>query len=240
MEKHAATTSVRRRRLHLAEMATRGTEHEKSVATEKLKRLDSKYHFSDAPEIKDGDIFEGWKKPSPSRQSHPVLKVEKEWQDAANLVKWVFQDKFKTSSGWRSLPTGVELMLDAGKADTARFKPFAADLHATIVAACSEFSCGRAVRELDRSPFLQGLYDGLIDETRTSGTMMPGFSPFAKPKRPRKKKSAPPPTNAPTVHPYDLGRDVGMKLRINVPREELCESIRFALNPQEGHPHPTS
>jgi hypothetical protein len=31
-----------------------------------------------------------------------------------------------------------------------------------------------------------------------------------------------------------------MKLRINVPREELCESIRFALNPQEGHPHPTS
>jgi hypothetical protein len=229
MEKHPASASVRRRRLHLAEMAARGTDHEKSIATEKLKRMDSRYFFSDAPEIKVGDIFQGWKQPAHSNQSHPVLKVTKEWMDAANLVKWVFKDQFKTGSGWRGLPDGAELMLDAGKADTEHFQSFADNLHNTIVAACSEFSCGRTGCELERAPFLNGLYDGLMDEPRPNGTMMPGFSPVAKKKPGRKKKPAPQPPNAPTIHPYDIGRDVGKKLRINIPRKELCESIRLAV-----------
>jgi len=215
-------------------MAARGTDHEKSIAKEKLKRLDARYNFAGEPDLKVGDIFEGWQQPTRSKQSHPVLKVKKEWLDAANLVKWVFQDKFQTGSGWRSLPEGAELMLDAGKDDAARFQPFASNLHDTIIAACSEFSCGRAVRELDRAPFLKGLYDGLMDEPRTAGTMMPGFSPLPKKKQPRRKKPAKPTaplTDAPTIHPYDLGRNVGNKLRINVPREQLCETIRLAVTP---------
>lgn len=123
-------------------------------------------------------------------------------------------------------------MLHAARDDAARFKSLAKNLHDIIVAACSEFSCGRTVRELDRAPFLNGLYDGLMDEPRPSGTMMPGFSPVAKRKLPRRKKNAKPDSpagHAAAVHPYDIGRDVGRKLRVNIPREELCEGIRLAV-----------
>ena len=232
LEKHAATSAIRRRRDHLSEMAARGTHHEKSIARDKLKRLDARYDFAVPADIEAGDIFEGWERPARSQQSHPVLKVKKQWLDAANLVKWVFQDKFQTSSGWRSLADGAELLLDAGKDDAARFKPFAKNLHDTIVAACWEFSCGRVASELERAPFLNGLYDGLMDEPRPAGTMMPGFSPVAKKKMPRRKKPAKPAThagNAATIHPYDIGRDTGKKLRVNIPREELCEGIRLAV-----------
>ncbi|MEI8311907.1 MAG: hypothetical protein WCH98_14255 [Verrucomicrobiota bacterium] len=229
---HPATASIRRRRDHLSEMAARGTDHEKAIAKDKLKRLDARYDFAAPADIEVGDIFDGWERPASSQQSHPVLKAKKEWLDAANLIKWVFQDKFKTPSGWRSLADGAELMLHAGKADTDRFKPFAKNLHDTIVAACSEFSCGRTVRELDRAPFLNGLYDGLMDEPRPAGTMMPGFSPVAKKKLSRRKKPAKPAAatgHAATIHPYDIGRDVGKKLRVNIPRDELCEGIRLAV-----------
>ena len=231
-EKHPATSAIRRRRDHLSEMAARGTEHEKSIAKDKLKRLDARYDFAAPADLEAGDIFEGWERPARSHESHPVLKAKKEWLDAANLIKWVFQDKFKTSSGWRSLADGVELLLDAGKDDTARFKPFAKNLHDTIIAACSEFSRNRAASELERAPFLNGLYDGLMDEPRPAGTRMPGFSPIAKKKLPRRKqtaKSASQAGNAATIHPYDIGREAGKKLRVNVPREELCEGIRLAV-----------
>ena len=231
-EKLAAAASIRRSRDHLSEMAARGTCHEKSIAKDKLNRLEAKYDFGAPADLEPNDIFEGWERPARSHESHPVLKAKKKWLDAANLIKWVFQDKFKTSSGWRSLADGAELMLDAGKADTARFKPFAKNLHDTIVAACSEFSGDRAGGELDRAPFLNGLYDGLMDEPRPAGTMMPGFSPVAKKKPPRNKKpakSAAQPCTAAAIHPYDIGRDVGKKLRVNIPREELCEGIRLAV-----------
>jgi len=232
MKKVSSTSAIRRRRDHLAEMAARGTTHEQSIAKEKLKRMEEKYDFSAAAEI--GDIFAGWIRPSHSHLAHPVLKVKKEWLDPANLIKWVFQDQFKAASSWRSTPAGAELMLHASKGDVKRLQPFARDLHDTIVAACAEFSRGRTIRELDRAPFLTGLYDGLIDEPRPHGSVMPGFSPVAKKKPGRARKS---PKNQPhaatTVHPYDLGRDAGKKLRVAIPRDELCEGIRLAVTGPE-------
>ena len=240
MKKTSATADLRRRRDHLAEMAARGTEHEKSIAKEKLKRLEARHDFAPPDDLDVEDIFAGWSRPAHSRVAHPVLKVKKEWLDAANLIKWVFQDKFHADSTWRTSPAETELMLHASAADTKKFKPFAKDLLGTIIAACKEFSSGGNVRELDRAPFLTGLYDGLIDERHPAGQRMPGFSPAAKkkPVRVKKpKKNQPPAEHAATIHPYDLGRDAGQKLRINIPRDELCESIRLAVAcPQETPP----
>jgi len=232
MKKTSATPALRRRWDHLSEMAARGTEHEKTIAKEKLGRLEARHDFS-RPAARDaGDIFAGWPRPAPSQVAHPVLKVKKEWLDAANLIKWVFQDKFHTASTWRTAAAETELLLNANASDARKFKPFAKDLLGTIIAACEEFSRGCNIRELDRAPFLTGLYDGLIDERRTVGTRMPGFSPAAKkkPARVKKlKKNQQQAARTATIHPYDLGRDAGEKLRINIPRDELCEAIRLAV-----------
>ena len=236
MKKSSATAGLRRRRDHLAEMAARGTEPEKTIAKEKLKRLESRHDFAPPADLEVDDIFSGWTRPTPSRVAHPILKVKKEWLDAANLIKWVFQDKFQTPSTWKSSPTDTHLMLNASEADVRKFKPFAKDLLGTIVAASEEFARGASIRELDRAPFLTGLYDGLIDERHPAGMRIPGFSPAAKkkPVRVKKpKKSQPPATNAAAIHPYDLGRDAGQKLRINIPRDALCEAIRLAVTSQD-------
>ena len=236
MKKTSATAGLRRRRDHLAEMAARGTEHEKVVAKEKLKRLEARHDFAPPADLEVDDIFAGWARPAHSRVAHPILKVKKEWLDAANLIKWVFQDKFQASSIWKSAAAETELMLNASATDVRKFKPFAKGLLSTIVAACEEFSRGGNIRELDRAPFLTGLYDGLIDERHPAGTRMPGFSPAAKkkPVRVKKpKKNQPPATSAAAIHPYDIGRDAGQKLRLNIPRDALCESIRLAVTGQE-------
>ncbi len=231
MKKPSATVTIRRRRDHLAEMAARGTTHERTIASEKLARLDARFDFS-AEEVA-ADIFVGWSRPAHARLAEPVLRVKQEWLDAANLVKWVFQDQFDAASAWRTTDEGAELLLHAEKADIKRFRPFAKNLYETIVAACAVFSSGRDVRALDRAPFLNGLYDGLIDEPRAVGAMVPGFSPVAKKKpaggKKRRMPSAVLPPNSATIHPYDLGRDAGKKLRMATPRDELCESVRLAV-----------
>jgi hypothetical protein len=239
MEKTLATTALRRRHAHLTEMATRGTDHEKSIAKEKLARLESRHDFSKQSEPEAADIFFGWQAPTYSEESHPLFVVAKNWQDAANLVKWVLADQFQASSAWRTLPDGVSLLVHAKIADVERMKPFAKSLLETIIAACTEFTGRRDVRELDRAAFLNGLYDGLMDEARPAGGMMPGFSPVAKkkPVRLRKsKKSAPPVATSTSIHPYDLGRDAGRKLRTNMPREEICDAIRLAVGERTHSP----
>jgi hypothetical protein len=237
-KKPSASVTIRRRRDHLREMAARGTTHEKTIASEKLARLDARYDFSAGQEGE--DIFAGWGRPAHARDAAPVLEVRQEWLDAANLVKWVFQDKFHATSTWRTTSDGAELLLHAGKADIGRFRPFAKDLLETIIAACAVFSSGRDVRALDRAPFLNGLYDGLIDERRAAGAVVPGFSPVAKKKpgggKKRKNPAAPPPPSSAAIHPYDLGHDAGGKMRVAVPRDELCEGIRLAVAGPETEP----
>ncbi len=239
MKKPSATVEIRRRHDHLTAMAARGTTHEKSVAKEKILRLEGKYDFSAEADI--GDVFAKWLRPSYSHISYPVLKIKKEGLDTANLIKWVFQDQFGTSSSWKTLPEGTVLMLHAKESDVKRLKPFAKRLHDTIVAVCAEFSHGRNIRALDLAPFLNGLYDGLIDETRPHGTTVPGFSPTAKKKLGRAKKpkkSEALAGSSASIHPYDLGRDAGKKLRADAPREELCAGIRLAVTgPQEDCRH---
>ena len=216
-------------------MAAGGTTHEKAVAEEKLRRLESKYDFAakDPSHAEDAEnIFSGWPPPRASAKAYTVLKVESHRMDMANLIKWIFQNKFRISSSWKHLPKGAVLMLDASEADVKALKPFTKDLLTTIVAACTEFSRGNHIRELDRAPFLSGIYDGLMNEQRPVGTAMPGYSPVAKKKPARTKKTerAQPAASGATIHPYDIGVDAGKKLRINIPREQLCETIRLAVS----------
>ncbi len=233
MQKTPAPSAVRRRHVHLTEMALRGTENEQSVAREKLARLESRYYFGPEPEVETAEIFSDWSAPKPSGKAHPFLRVPTEWVEAGNLIKWIFQDQFDCSSVWRTHGTRSELCIHANLGDLKRLKGFASELLDTILAACKEFAAGRQIRELDRAPFLNGIYDGLMDQTRAAGARHPGYSPTAKKKPARirtAKKSAPPVAAFTAIHPYDLGRDVGVKLRSKVPRDTLCESIRLAVS----------
>jgi hypothetical protein len=87
-----------------------------------------------------------------------------------------------------------------------------------------------------------------MNENRPAGTLVPGRSPIASKSKkgrstPRKKANkgssiaecrAVEPARMAAVHPYDLGREAGVKLRLEVPREEICEGIRLAVEGPRG------
>ncbi len=222
------------RRLHekLSEMARRGTEHEAAVAKEKLARLEARFDFLGAPAEELEDIFAAWPKPKPSHESKPLVTVPTDWQDVGNIVKWIFYDKFGIATTWKVTRGKAVVNAAAAADDLARLRPLAKTLSADIRKICTEYFGGRKTSELDRSPFLSGFYEGLMDESRATGRIVPGRSPLAKKKKKRTKFSKEPPMAA--LHPYDQGRELGKQMRINVPVESLCETIRLSLAEQEN------
>jgi hypothetical protein len=67
--------------------------------------------------------------------------------------------------------------------------------------------------------------------------LIPGYSPLPK-KKARKTlraaKSVQPAPRVAALHPYDLGRAVAQKMRLDVPRNEICEGIRASLQNEAG------
>jgi len=236
MSKTPPTAEIWKRRERLEAMAARGTPHEQTSAEEKLRRLKGKYDFSRPNEDKMTGLFSGWT-PKKRAEAIVVLSVDAPWMDVGSLVKWVFANKFRLGTKWRHAATHADLMLEGCLGDLVRTKDFARALLETLQAACLAFFGERTVSSLERAPFLSGLYDGLLNEVRPEGSMLPGYSPLPKkkPKRTlRAAKSAPPAPRVTTVHPYDLGRAVGQKIRLDVPRNEICDGIRAALQNEES------
>jgi hypothetical protein len=232
MSKIPATAQIWARRERLEAMIERATEHEKATARDKLQRLNEKYDFSQ-PEADDfPDLFRNWI-PKKSTTASAVFSVETPWMDVGNILKWIFENKFGLRAKWRMSATHSELMLEGCLGNLKRTKVFAQGVLETLQAACVTFFGNRTVKPLERAPFLSGLYDGLLNEVRPEGGMIPGYSPMPKKKAPRKtrlaKKSAQPPQAGFAVHPYDLGREAGRQMRLEVPREEICDGIRAAL-----------
>jgi len=227
LSKQPASPDLYRRRDNLRRMAEGGTEHEKCAAHAKLKRLEARHDFSSSSAPEMADIFSNWIKPKPAAVALSVLKVPDEWADAANLVKWAFADRFDTASVWRNSTKGAELLVHAEGEDVGNLRPLAKGLFKSIEAACVAFHGKGKVAALSRAPFLQGVYDGIMDESRTAGSVIPGFSPA--PKKQKGRKSRRPVANAAAVHPYELGRTVGLQIRVNIPRKEISAGIRLAM-----------
>ena len=229
-KKAAPSPAIRNRRDYLDEMARRGTTHEAAVAHEKLARLEARYDFlAKRTEILD-DIFAGWGKLEKSKAVAPLVSVGSGWRDVASLVKWIFKDKFGIASSWRETPHGTDLVAGIAEADLGRIRPLAGSLLNDMIAICREFSQDSPTTELERSPFLAGLYEGLMNEPRKIGCIVPGRSPIARKNKLRTKKNT---QHQAALHPYDIGRETGQNMRINTPVETLCKQLRQKI---EGLP----
>jgi len=223
-EKAVPSPAIRNRREYLEEMVRRGTEHEAIVAKEKLARLEARFDFLAKQTENIDDIFSGWGTPKKSDTVAPLIAVDTGWRDVASLVKWLLQDKFGIASSWRETKKGCEIVAGIAEADLRRIRPLAKSLLAGITAICGEFFQSAPTTELERAPFLSGLYEGLMNEPRKGGSIVPGRSPIAGKKKRRVKKNVA--HQAAALHPYDIGRETGQNMRINVPVETLCKQIR--------------
>jgi len=228
MKKTIPKPSIRNRREYLQEMARRGTEHEAAVAKVKLQRLEARYDFGAKHPDDPSDVFTAWGNPKKAKTTSDLISVAREWRDVGNMVKWLFHDKFGLSASWQETPDGASIRIAIAERDLRRIRPLAQSLYNGIIAICREFFCNAPTGELDRAPFLTGLYEGLMNEARKDGGIAPGRSPVPKKKLRRTRK--PPAHKTTALHPYDLGREVGSRLRVNVPAETLCEEIRQGIS----------
>ncbi|MEI6377435.1 MAG: hypothetical protein WCO97_09610 [bacterium] len=178
-EKAVPSPAIRNRREYLEEMVRRGTEHEAIVAKEKLARLEARFDFLAKQTENIDDIFSGWGTPKKSDTVAPLIAVDTGWRDVASLVKWLLQDKFGIASSWRETKKGCEIVAGIAEADLRRIRPLAKSLLAGITAICGEFFQSAPTTELERAPFLSGLYEGLMNEPRKGGSIVPGRSPIA-------------------------------------------------------------
>ena len=215
-------------------MAERGTPEEQKVALEKLARLEAKYDFKREQETDIPDLFSGWS-PQKSGKSESVLSVDPEWMDAGNVVKWVFKNQFQLDSKWSQSAVDAKLLLLGNLGSVTRTKSFSDRLFGTIQAACLTFFGVRPTSGMERAPFLSGIYDGIMNEIRPAGMRLPGRSGLEKKKGARQtsrraKSKKPVEVSAiASIHPYDLGREAGQKMRLDLPREAICEGIRLAV-----------
>lgn len=233
-----------RMRESLREMAARGTEHEAKIAREKLSLLEAKYDFEGASAPQEKDWFEDWPKAGGGAHSklQPVLKIDPAWMDVGNVVKWVFAARLKVPTKWKMGAASVELGIGVHAKEVRSFKPLANKLYKNVVRVTQEFYQGlgrQHVGELERAPFIDGIADGLSGEVRQAGTMTPGRSPQPLPKK-RGKSSAPSKVKPSAsvrhtaVHPYDLGLEIGKRIRFKEDLPELVQAVRAALVEGEG------
>jgi hypothetical protein len=157
-------------------MVARRTPHEQTTAEEKLQRLKDKYDFSHPHEDEMPGLFSGWI-PKKRAKTIVALSVDAPWMDVRNLIKWFFENQFQLCAKWRPAATHADLMLEGCLGDLRRTKAFALALLERLQAACLAFFGERTITNLERAPFLSGLYDGLLNEVRPEGSLIPGYSP---------------------------------------------------------------
>ena len=73
----------------------------------------------------------------------------------------------------------------------------------------------------DRSAFLMGLYDGMMNETRSAGQRLPGRFHRAKKRSARKSSDA----AGVNVHPYAIAVGLGKQIRFSAPLEQITAEL---------------
>jgi hypothetical protein len=232
-KKPAASPSIRRKVRFLEEMARRGTPHEALIAAEKLRKIQAKFDFSEVPVAYDeDDIFSSFQAVRRAGSMLEILKVAPDWIDASNLIRWILRDKLRIETAWFRNGADETLKAAIHKGDQKRLRTFVAGIHKKILALCRTYFGDSSTGTLDRAPFIEGLFDGMMDLRRKEGEISPGRSPNAPKKILKRQRIAAEKTDhrAATVHPYDLGWTLGKGIRLDLPAEELESTIHLALH----------
>jgi hypothetical protein len=214
--KKPASPRVRRLRSKLEALASVGIEGEKVSAQEKLERLLKRYDFM-APEVKLGDMFGGKFIPSPVSR-HLAMFAQCD-QDIASAVKWAIESATGLNASFR----GDELLVEVDVSCLPQLTSIADRITNGCRLLWERFERAPGITPRDQGLFLRGIYDGMMDDKRRDGELLPPRRIEAV-KATRKRNAL---ATAPGigVHPYTVALDLGRQLRFETPVTDIVGSL---------------
>jgi hypothetical protein len=201
----------------LQALVERGVDGEREVARSKLARLKRRYDFT-VPDVADGpDLFSG--RFTCSSTARPIYSFPRHEIALASSVKWAIEAATKV----RCLHRGAELLAEATPATARRLRQIADHIAQSFRVLLDRFCALDGVAATDRSAFLMGLYDGMMNEARVPGQRLPGRSNSAKKRK--TKPTAAKPASAMQTHPYSLAVGLGRQIRLSAPLEQIAAEL---------------
>jgi hypothetical protein len=205
----------------LEALAERGVDGEKTSARAKIARLKARFDFTGADPVKTIDLFFG--NFQQSIKARRVYSFHANEFDLANAVKWAIESATQIPCVFRD----GELLAEAAPATIKRLAEISAHIANSFRALLEKFSTVDGVKLNDRTAFVMGLYDGMMNEARSAGQRLP--SPAVKKKRGKAKKSAVAHAPGLHIHPYTTALSLGKQIRFSAPLAQIAAELEAVI-----------
>jgi hypothetical protein len=139
--------------------------------------------------------------------------------EVANSVKWAIESATKIPCLYR----GHDLLAEATPGTVHRLTDIALHIAQSFRALIDKFSAVDGVSVKDRGVFVMGLYDGMMNETRSVGQRLPS-RPGPIKTRKGKKRSVTLDAGL-HIHPYTLALSLGRQIRFSAPLHQIAAEL---------------
>lgn len=198
-------------------LAEQGIDGERIAAQNKIARLKARFDLT-APDLAETpDLFLGsFKRSTTARR---ICSFGGNEFDVANSVKWAIESATNILCVFRD----GDLLAEATPSTTRRLTEIAVQIAHSFRTLIDKFSAVGGVSMDDRSVFVMGLYDGMMNEVRNVGQRLPSRARVLKMRKAKKRAVA----HAPGlhVHPYTLALGLGKQIRFSAPLEQITAEL---------------
>jgi hypothetical protein len=213
----------------LADPANGGPPGEIDAAKRKLQWLKSRFDFSGAAPEDTMDIFAGIKHKRHMTRAAHVYTFRSVDFDVGSSVKWAIEK----ATGIPCLFRGGDLLAETTPATANKLAKVALHIAQSFQTLLDQLSRLDGVTKSDRALFVRGLYDGMMDDGRGRGEVLPG-GVVTQPKRTKVKKGAVSLRPGLAIHPYTVALSLGKQIRFAAPLEEIAAELERATQPAIG------
>ena len=204
-----------------------GVEGEAESATRKLENLLEKWDF-DAPNPDGDDLFTSLASGHVRMQMGDKRDLKEKYQcaDMAAFIKWSLLEAYGIDGRIRQNKDGsFTLTAECAAEHLKTLNHVAKILHAAFRELMVTFLALPGASSRDSRIFLRGIYDGMMNDPKKPGELLPKRSPV-KMQLAKKKALAHAPGLA--IHPYTTGMEMGARVRMSIPIEQIAGDLKDA------------
>lgn len=204
---------------------------EAASARRQLARLEARYSFVVEPV--GTDIFNMSQARVVAGDARLLFAFEFGETDVAMMAKHAIEQRFRLNAAIRTVQWKTSVWVDAAPESMPALQTVATTIRSHFVRLWQRLTESSDVTVGDRSAFMRGLYDGMMDEERKAGERLPArraAMPAKVSKRRGKKAVAIRPALG--VHPYELALPLGRNIRFAATVEENESMLADAIG---GH-----
>lgn len=200
--KPAPNNDARTMHQKLSALVAGGIGGESESAKAKLARLESRFDFTIPAEPEENDIFADVKITFIPGDYRRLFSFADEESDVAAFVKWAFRERFQCEGLIRNNGDGQSVWIECSDQSLPKMEHLAGVIRRAFSDLWKEYRDKPGVDPGCRRPFLLGIYDGMMDDPRAPGQLLPPVRATVKPSK------APEPMPAELEHFADFNRAV--------------------------------